>query len=81
MKILAKLAALFVGGLLATFIVAGALQDRANRGPIDGSYMPTTERDLDERGWRIDHSSVRESILPPKTLRMPVVSRTAPGAG
>jgi hypothetical protein len=81
MKVLAKLVALFVGGLVATFIIAGTLQDLANRGPIDGSYVPTAERGMDERGWRTDHGSMRESDAPPKTLRTPVVSRTAPGAG
>jgi hypothetical protein len=81
MNLLAKLAALFVGGLVATFIIAGALQDLANRGPIDGSYVPTAERGIDERGWRTDHGSMRESIPPPKTPRMPVVSRAASDAG
>ena len=81
MNLLAKLAALFMGGLVATFIVAGVLQDLANRGPIDGSYVPTAETGIDERGWRIDQGGMREPAPPPKTPRMPVVSRAASDAG
>ena len=81
MKELAKFAALFVCALAATFIVAGTFQDLANRGPTDGSYVPSAETGMDERGWRTDPISKRELTSPPKTLRMPTIAREAAGAG
>ena len=81
MKELAKFAALFACALAVTFIVAGTFQDLANRGPIDGSYVPSAETGMDERGWRTDPVSKRELTSPPKTLRMPTVAREAAGAG
>lgn len=74
MKEVAKLAALFAGALGVTFIVAVTLQDRANHGPIDGSYVPSAEAGTDERGWRTDPVRKRE-------LRMPIAAREAADAG
>lgn len=81
MKVVAKLAALFAGALGATLMVAVTLQDRANHGPADGSYVPSAEVGIDERGWRTDPISKRELTSPPKTLRMPIIAREAADAG
>jgi hypothetical protein len=56
MKGLAKLAALFVGGLVLTALLANVLQQRAME-PVDGNYVPSSEATIDPHGWPAEQQS------------------------
>jgi len=58
MKGLAKLAALFVAGLVLTALLGSMLQQRAME-HVDGSYVPSSEATIDPHGWPAEQDSTQ----------------------
>jgi hypothetical protein len=57
MKGLAKLAALFAGGLVLTALLANMLQQRAME-PVDENYVPSSEAIINPYGWPAEQDAV-----------------------